>query len=171
MDVCMDVCIDVVRVFVRVFVWVVIRPVAEPSQYISAVCQQSFGAPYRALGRALSRASRGRPPWTPLRTTCSIYCVASTLGGQRCCKAFGRAFSRALVELRVKLLQGFGRAQCRTFVELFQSFGRTWCLKFVTWILPQLTARTFFNPIKSRLGKVLKSGTDRKVQTTRTSGQ
>jgi hypothetical protein len=34
--------------------------------------------------------------------------VASILGGQRCCKAFGRAFGRALVglhtELRTELL-------------------------------------------------------------------
>jgi hypothetical protein len=51
------------------------------------------------------------------------------------------------VELRVELLQGFGRAwyrawcracrACRVLVELD-------VLKFVTWILPQLTARTFF---------------------------
>ena len=50
----------------------------------------------------------------PLRTACSIHCMASTLGRQRCCKAFGRAFGRAFAELRTELraelLQGFGRA-------------------------------------------------------------
>ena len=53
---------------------------------------------------------QGGDPWTPLRTACSIYCVASTLGGQRCCKAFGRAFTELRVELRVELLLGFSRA-------------------------------------------------------------
>ena len=42
--------------------------------------------------------------------------MASTLGGQRCCKVFGRAFGRALAELctelRAELLQGFGRTPC-----------------------------------------------------------
>ena len=54
----------------------------------------------------------------PLRPPCALrapfYCMASTLGGQRYCKAFGRAFSRAFIklytELRVELLQGFIRA-------------------------------------------------------------
>jgi len=45
--------------------------------------------------------------------------VASTLGGQRCCKAFGRAFAELCTELRVGALQGFGRAQCRAFAELW----------------------------------------------------
>ncbi len=64
----------------------------------------------KALSRTSRRASRGRPPWTPLRTACSIRCVASTLGGQRCYKAFGRAFGELRTELRAELLQGFGRA-------------------------------------------------------------
>ena len=74
--------------------------------------------------RAELRAElQGEAPWTPLRTACSIYCVASIPGGQRCCKAFGRAFGRAFAELRTELraelLQGFGRALCRAFVELY----------------------------------------------------
>jgi hypothetical protein len=72
-----------------------------------------------------------------------FYCVASILGRQRCCKAFGRAFGRALAEprteLRAELLQGFGRARCRAFAELWPELS---VLKFVTWILPQLTARS-----------------------------
>jgi hypothetical protein len=54
----------------------------------------------------------------PLGPTCALhapfYYMASTLGGQRYCKAFGRAFSRAFIklrtELRAELLQGFIRA-------------------------------------------------------------
>jgi len=67
--------------------------------------------------------------------------VASTLGGQGCCKAFGRAFGRAFAELRTELraelLQGFGRARCRALVEPN-------VLKFVTCILQVDTARGFF---------------------------
>jgi len=66
----------------------------------------------------------------PLGPPCALRalfrCVASTLGGQRCCKAFGRAFDRALAELRTELraelLQGFGRARCRAFAEHWWSF-------------------------------------------------
>ena len=94
----------------------------------------------------------------------SIYCVASTLGGQRCCKAFGRAFGRAFAELctelRAELLEGFGRARRRAFTGLN-------VLKFVTWILLQPTARKFFSnqleavsqPIRSWLGGSLNSRT------------
>jgi len=78
--------------------------------------------------------------------------VASTLSGQRCCKALGRAFGRAFAELRTELraelLQGFGRARCRALVKLN-------VLKFVTCILQVDTARDFFlGPIKSWLGGV-----------------
>ena len=83
--------------------------------------------------RAELRAELQRGDLGPLRTACSIHCVASTLGGQRCCKAFSRAFGRAFaelcMELRAELLQGFGRARWRALVELN-------VLKFVTWIPP-----------------------------------
>jgi hypothetical protein len=58
----------------------------------------------------------GDPLGPPCALRAPFYCIASTLGGQRCCKAFGRAFGRAFVklrtELRAELLQGFGRALC-----------------------------------------------------------
>ena len=54
-----------------------------------------------------------------------------------------QSFCRALVELGAKLSQSFRRA-----------FAELGVLKFVTWILPQLTARTFFYPIRSQLGRV-----------------
>ena len=101
---------------------------------------------------------------------CSIHCVASTLGGQRCCKAFGGAFAELCTEPRAGLLQGFGRAQRRAFAELLQSFCRAFAellqsfcralvelkvLKFVTWILPKVTARGFvFNQLEAGLAGV-----------------
>ncbi len=52
-----------------------------------------------------------------------------------------RGAAKPLVELLVALLQSFVRSFvqgfCRVLVQLI-------VLKFVTWILPQLTARTFF---------------------------
>ena len=90
----------------------------------------------------------------PLCTACSIHSVASTLGGQRCCKAFGRAFAELCTEPRAKLLQGFGRAWCRAFAELLQSFGRARCFE-VRHVDSATTYRAqhFLNQSKASLAK------------------
>ena len=76
----------------------------------------------------------GDPLGPPCALRTLFYYMASTLGGQRRCKAFGRAFGRAFVklrtELRAELLQGFVRA----LVEL--------CV--LKCILQVDTARNFF---------------------------
>ena len=46
----------------------------------------------------------GDPLGPPCALRALFPCVASTLRGQRCCKAFGRAFGRALAGLRMELL-------------------------------------------------------------------
>src|SRR6266446_2131077 len=71
-DIYRDVCTDdyigncraVVEPFIELFVETIVRL---PS--ISVL----------RISRASSRALRGRPPWTPLRTACSIYYVAGAL--------------------------------------------------------------------------------------------
>jgi len=44
---------------------------------------------------------------------------------------------------------------CRALAELDAELN---VLKFVTWILPQLTARKFFKPIRSWLGNQSEAG-------------
>ena len=82
--------------------------------------------------------------------------MASTLGGQRCCKAFGRAFTELRTELRAEL---FCRALAELDAELLQSFCRALVelnvLKFVTCILQVDTARNFFlDQLKAGLARV-----------------
>ncbi len=78
---------------------------------VSRALELRIGLRVKLRAELQAELQRG-DPLGPLRTACSIHCVASTLGGQRCCKAFGRAFGRAFAELRTEL-----RA------ELLQSFG------------------------------------------------
>ncbi len=81
----------------------ILQPITEPSQYISAACQQSFRPLYwassKALSRALTKALRGRPLRPP--------CILHTLFTIQLIHQVGRGAVKPLVELLVKLLQSF----------------------------------------------------------------